>query len=58
MALDHILLLLNTALYYGVGIYLLSDLTVRVTGLFTVLLGLFYMVFAWYSIGGKAYRAR
>jgi len=48
VALDHILLLLNTALYYGVGIYLLSDLTVRVTGLFTVLLGLFYMVFAWY----------
>jgi len=48
VALDHMLLLLNTALYYGISIYLLSDLTVRVTGLFTVLLGLFYMVFAWY----------
>lgn len=47
-ALDHMLLLLNTAAYYGVGILLLSDLEVKVTGLFTVLIGLFYLVFALY----------
>ena len=47
-ALDHMLLLLNTAAYYGVGILLLSDMEVKVTGLFTVLIGLFYLVFALY----------
>lgn len=47
-ALDHALLLMNTAAYYSAGMYLLSDLSVRVTGLFTVLLGLFYLVFALY----------
>ena len=47
-ALDHTLLLVNTAAYYAAGMYLLSDLPVRVTGLFTVLLGLFYLVFALY----------
>ncbi len=47
-ALDHALLLVNTAAYYAAGMYLLSDLPTRVTGLFTVLLGLFYLVFALY----------
>ncbi len=47
-ALDHALLLLNTAAFYGVGIYLLSDLVTKVTGLFTVLIGLFYLLFALY----------
>ncbi|MBL7939730.1 MAG: DUF2339 domain-containing protein [Flavobacteriales bacterium] len=47
-ALDHTLLLVNTAAYYAAGMHLLSDLTARVTGLFTVLLGLFYLVFAVY----------
>jgi len=47
-ALDHTLLLMNTAAYYAVGMHLLSDLSVRVTGLYTVLLGLFYLVFALY----------
>lgn len=47
-ALDHALLLVNTAAYYAAGMYLLSDLSIRVTGLFTVLLGLFYLVVALY----------
>lgn len=46
--MDHGLLLLNTAAYYGIGVYLLGDLEVRITGLFTVLLGLFYLGFALY----------
>ncbi|WKZ65859.1 MAG: DUF2339 domain-containing protein [Flavobacteriales bacterium] len=44
--LDHALLLVNTACYYAAGLHYLSDLPVRVTGLFTVLLGLFYLAFA------------
>ncbi len=48
VAIDHILLLVNTAVYFGLGLHFLSDLTVRVTGLFTVLLGLFYLLFALY----------
>lgn len=47
-ALDHALLLANTGLYFGLGLHFLSDLPVRVTGLFTVLLGLFYLGFALY----------
>lgn len=47
-ALDHILLLVNTAAYYAAGMRFLSDVEVRVTGLFTVLLGLFYLLFALY----------
>lgn len=47
-ALDHALLLANTAAYYAAGMYLLSDLAVRVTGLFTALLGLYYLLFALY----------
>lgn len=47
-ALDHTLLLVNTAAYYAVGLYLLSDLSTKLTGLFTVLLGLFYLGFALY----------
>lgn len=47
-ALDHSLLLVNTAAYYGAGMYFLSALETRVTGLFTVLLGLFYLLFALY----------
>ncbi|MBK8498439.1 MAG: DUF2339 domain-containing protein [Flavobacteriales bacterium] len=47
-ALDHALLLANTGLYFGLGLHFLSDLPVRVTGLFTVLLGLFYLGFAIY----------
>lgn len=47
-ALDHALLLLNTAFFYGVGLHFLSDLPLRITGLFTVLLGLFYLGFALY----------
>ncbi|MEO7079971.1 MAG: DUF2339 domain-containing protein, partial [Flavobacteriales bacterium] len=47
-ALDHTLLLVNTAAYYAVGLYLLSDLSLKLTGLFTVLLGLFYLGFALY----------
>lgn len=46
--LDHALLLVNTAFYFGVGIYFLSDLPVKMTGLFTALLGLFYLGFALY----------
>jgi uncharacterized membrane protein len=46
--LDHALLLANTGLYFGLGLHFLSDLPVRVTGLFTVLLGLFYLGFALY----------
>jgi len=45
-ALDHSLLLANTAFYFGIGAFFLSDLEVRVTGLFTALLGLFYLGFA------------
>ncbi|HEY0978478.1 MAG TPA: DUF2339 domain-containing protein [Flavobacteriales bacterium] len=48
VALDHTLLLVNTAAYYGAGIHLLGDLPMRVTGLFTVLLGLFYLAVALY----------
>ncbi len=48
LEIDHALLLVNTAAYYGAGMLLLSDLTVRVSGLFTVLLGLFYLLFALY----------
>ena len=47
-ALDHALLLVNTAAYYAVGMHFLSDLEVRVTGLFTALIGLFYLLFALY----------
>lgn len=47
-ALDHALLLVNTAAYFAVGLFLLSDLTPKLTGLFTVLLGLFYLLFALY----------
>ncbi|HRD52654.1 MAG TPA: DUF2339 domain-containing protein [Flavobacteriales bacterium] len=47
-AIDHALLLANTGLYFGLGLHFLSDLPVRVTGLFTVLLGLFYLGFALY----------
>ncbi len=47
-ALDHSLLLVNTAAYFAVGLFLLSDLTVKLTGLFTVVLGLFYLLFALY----------
>ncbi len=46
--MDHALLLVNTAAYYGVGLHFLGDLSVRITGLFTVLLGLFYLAFALY----------
>lgn len=45
-ALDHALLLANTAFYFGIGSFFLNDLEVRVTGLFTALLGLFYLGFA------------
>jgi uncharacterized membrane protein len=45
-AVDHVLLLLNTAAYYGLGLHFLSDLETRIIGLFTVLIGLFYLVFA------------
>lgn len=45
-ALDHSLLLLNTGAFYTAGMYLLSDLPLKLTGLFTVLLGLFYLLFA------------
>lgn len=47
-ALDHTLLLVNTAAYYAVGMYLLSDSPVRISGLFTVAIGLFYLLFALY----------
>jgi len=47
-ALDHALLLVNTAAYYAVGMHLLSDSPLRITGLFTVSIGLFYLVFALY----------
>ena len=47
-AFDHALLLANTAFYFGIGSYFLNDLEVRVTGLFTALLGLFYLGFALY----------
>ena len=47
-ALDHVLLLVNTAAYYAVGMYLLSDSSLRITGLFTVSIGLFYLLFALY----------
>lgn len=44
--LDHALLLVNTAFFYAVGLHFLSDLSMRVTGLFTALLGLHYLGFA------------
>ncbi len=47
-ALDHALLLANTAAYYAFGICFLSDLHVRVNGLFTAVLGLYYLGFAVY----------
>lgn len=47
-ALDHSLLLVNTAAFYSAGMFFLSDLEMRVTGLFTALLGLFYLLFALY----------
>lgn len=47
-ALDHALLLINTAAFYAAGMYLLGDLQLRVKGLFTILLGAFYMGFALY----------
>ncbi len=47
-ALDHTLLLVNTAAYYAAGMHFLSDLSTRVTGLFTALIGLFYLLFALY----------
>ncbi|MEO8590575.1 MAG: DUF2339 domain-containing protein [Flavobacteriales bacterium] len=46
--LDHMLLLVNTAAYYAAGMHLLSDSPLRITGLFTVSIGLFYLVFALY----------
>ena len=46
--LDHTLLLVNTGAYYAAGMYFLGDRETRVTGLFTVLLGLFYLLFALY----------
>jgi len=46
--LDHGLLLANTAAYYGFGVHLLGHVVPKVTGLFTVLLGLFYLGFALY----------
>ncbi len=45
-ALDHTLLLLNTGAFYAAGMHLLGDLSVKLTGLFTALLGLFYLLFA------------
>src|SRR5690606_10352348 len=45
-ALDHALLLANTAAYYAFGICFLSALHVRVNGLFTAVLGLYYLGFA------------
>lgn len=47
-AFDHALLLANTAFYFGEGAHFLSDLPLRLTGLFTALLGLFYLGFALY----------
>lgn len=47
-AMDHALLLANTAAYYAAGLHFLSDLTIRVSGLFTALIGLFYLGFALY----------
>jgi uncharacterized membrane protein len=45
-AVDHGLLLANTAGYYGAGLFLLADVVPRMSGLFTVLLGLFHLAFA------------
>ncbi|HRH39530.1 MAG TPA: DUF2339 domain-containing protein, partial [Flavobacteriales bacterium] len=47
-ALDHTLLLANTGAFYGVGLHFLSDMDLRVTGLFTALLGVYYLAFALY----------
>ena len=47
-ALDHTLLLVNTGAYYAAGMRFLGDVQPRVTGLFTVVLGLFYLLFALY----------
>lgn len=46
--LDHALLLANTAAYYAAGLHFLSDLAIRVSGLFTALIALFYLGFALY----------
>lgn len=47
-ALDHALLLVNTAAFYAAGMHLLGDSTLKITGLFTASLGLFYLLFALY----------